>query len=430
MNEKIEKLKANPSFCSAPWVHVHSLPDGNIIPCCIWDYEDYQSDRKKFGNINNSESMLAALNNAGFKELRKKFLNGEHVPGCVRCYDREKYNVTSSMRHWFNSYTIDTEQVEQNILQTKDDGTIDNVNIRYVDIRFGNICNLKCRMCSHGLSSTWYEETGDLPDDLQWGGRSKTKFVHTDCYDKLDPYLKDVKEIYFAGGEPFLYPEHLKILDRLVELGNTNCVLKYNTNLTTLKYKGRNFIDVWKNFPNVAVGASIDGMEDTVEYIRTNLVWKEFEENFNLVKTQAPHVHISPSITIGILNIEKFADFEKYCLLNGWHGDRAFSLNYIMDPKYMNIQYLPIWYKQKMIKSLEDHIDWLKEKNITGFHYSKIVELISRLEDNTVSQFEIEEKIKRLKYALDTYDITGNLNWKKSLPHIVEFFDRYEKESY
>lgn len=431
--EKYDNLKKNNSFCLVPWVHLHALPNGNVQPCCIWDYGEYRKEPKKFGNINDTDTVLEMLNHESFKQLRKNFLKGEKVAGCSRCYDRER-SITStnekSMRQWMNDF-FRNEKTEKIVLETSEDGTIFETDIQYLDIRFGNICNLKCRMCGHDLSSTWYEELTKISELENWP-KPKNKFIHVDCYDKIEPVLGSVKEIYFAGGEPFLYPEHLKILDKLVEIGNTKCSIKYNTNLTTLQYKGRSLIDVWKNFPYVAVGASIDGMEDTVEYIRTNLNWKSFEQNFDIVKKEAPHVRISPSPTIGILNIEKFAEFEKFCIKKGWYDNRMFSLNYIMTPLHFNIYYLPKWYKEKLIKIYQDHLNWLKENNVNerSSNYTKIVELISRLSLEDISNEEIEKQMLILKQTLDTYDITGNLNWKKSLPHIVKLLQDHESMVY
>jgi hypothetical protein len=44
--------------------------------------------------------------------------------------------------------------------KTKDDGSIDTEDfpVVYYDLRFGNFCNLKCRMCGPTDSSAWYDD--------------------------------------------------------------------------------------------------------------------------------------------------------------------------------------------------------------------------------------------------------------------------------
>lgn len=423
--EKIEALKNNPSFCSAPWVHIHSLPDGTLQPCCLWDYSVYKASKEKFGNINEN-SVQEILLNDSFNELRKKFLLGETVDGCSRCYDREKTQAeqNSSMRNFFNNFFIDSDEIEEYILNTNDDGSLNELNIKYLDIRFGNICNLKCRMCGHGLSSSWYEEELEILGEQSGRHGPKQKFIHSDCYDKIEQYLPYVKEIYFAGGEPFLYPEHLKMLDKLIEVGNTNCSIKYNSNMTTLKYKGRSFIDVWKNFPNVYIGASIDDMGDVVEYIRTNSSWEILRQNYEEILNKCPHVRINVSPTIGILNLETYSKFERFYLSNKWSSYPNWY-NYVMWPQNQNIYYLPEWYKKKIILIYKDQIEWLKQHDFLDF-VPRVNELITRLEiENNIDDDVINEKIKSLHGLLILYEKTANLDWQNSLPHIKSFLDEH-----
>ena len=418
---QLNEVKRTPHFCAAPWIHLHAVPEGNVQPCCIWDYGVYMDDTDRFGNINGRTSVLDIMNHDGFKDLRKKFLNNEYEPGCTRCYDREETTDDShSLRTWMNNTFADDEM----LTNTQADDTLDYIKIKYIDIRFGNICNLKCRMCGHGLSSTWFEEEGTIAD-INGHSKPDTKFIHLDSYELIEPYLEYVEEIYFAGGEPLLYPEHLKMLNRLDELGRWDVKLKYNTNLTTLKYKGTDFIDVWKKFKWVHIGASIDATGDTVEYIRTKLNWDVFCANFTRIKHEAPHVSVTPSPTIGILNLEKFVEFEQFALKEDWYAATPFSLNYIMQPDYMNIYNLPLWYKQEIITQLNAHIIWCDSHGVVGYNVSKIDELITRL-SQPHDEVEINRCMVALEKNLNMWDITGNLNWRTALPHIERLISTHK----
>ncbi len=421
---KYDEYIKKPNFCAAPWIHLHVLPDGITQPCCIWDYSVHYDNPNRFANINDYDTVHNLLNSNGFKELRKTFAFTDNMEaGCTRCYDRERNNGPS-MRNWFNTTFVNDATIKS-IETTTDTGEISDPTVQYLDIRFGNICNLKCRMCGHGLSSSWYEESNKIAELKGWH-TAKEKFIHVDCYDKIEPLLGNITEIYFAGGEPTLYPEHLMILDKLIEIGNTDLSIKYNSNLTTLKYKGRYFIDVWKHFKNVNIGASIDGMSDTVEYIRTNSKWSEIVENFNSIKREAPHVRIAPSPTIGVLNIEDFHEFEKFAIENGWYENMMFTLNYVMIPMEMNIYVLPIWYKEKLIKIYQDHIEWLNNRNVSD-QTDKIYELIDRLKVNDYSEEEIDKYMNKLEQQLDMFDITGNLNWRKKIPLVYNMLEEHKR---
>tara|TARA_B100001094_G_scaffold179312_1_gene173611 strand:+ start:5509 stop:6906 length:1398 start_codon:yes stop_codon:yes gene_type:complete len=422
--EKFNRMKKNGSFCSAPWLHVHSLPAGHIMPCCMWDYGVFKEKPFRYGNMRNVKNMTEVLNNDEFKKLRLQMMAGEKIEGCIRCYDREGTAPDGmdadgySMRGWFNQRFFDEKHDTANmidyIMETQPDGSLNEIKIRYLDIRFGNICNLRCRMCGHGLSSSWYDE-----EKVIHPRPGIEKFIHTDCYDKIEEYLPHVTEIYFAGGEPFLYPEHLKMLDKLIEIGNTTCAIKYNTNLATLKYKKRSLLDVWKHFPNVHIGASIDDMEDTVEYIRTNMKWKDFKENFERVRKECPHVGITAAPTLGVLNIETYPDFDKFQIENGWTSGHH-AINYIMAPDEMNIYYMPTWYKDKLIRKYEKHRDWIHNTiGVPNKHALRILEILKRLKADHATLEDIDIMMDRLKHKLEKYDVTAGLNWKEALPHIA-----------
>ena len=65
-------LEKSNSFCIAPWVSIHTWPDGKTYPCCLWNSRD------PIGNVNN-EPLDKIWNNKRMKETRKAFLKGEKL---------------------------------------------------------------------------------------------------------------------------------------------------------------------------------------------------------------------------------------------------------------------------------------------------------------------------------------------------------------
>jgi radical SAM protein with 4Fe4S-binding SPASM domain len=426
MNKRIDELKQTDTFCSAPWSHLHVLPEGDVLPCCMWDYGVYE-DGGRFGNINDYDDIQDLFNNERFRELRQSFLSNKSVDGCHRCYHKEKFNRWSSFRTFMNGDKILTEDVERTVMSTHADGSIDDITVTYLDIRFGNICNLKCRMCGHHLSSTWYDELV-REAEITGGSAPDQKFVHVDCYDKIEPFLDSVTEIYFAGGEPTLYPEHLRILDHLVEIGNTDLHIRYNTNMSSLKYKGRDFIDVWQNFSHVSIGASIDDQGAVVSYIRTGLDWERVCNNMSRLITEAPHVRTVITPTIGILNLETFPAFHQFAIENGWCSADRYSIGYVDWPQYMNIRNLPEWYQQEMIRVYMQHREWLAD-HAAKYHVNDpehsltlIDELIARLQVPADKQ-TVQEALATLRARLSLWEQTATLDWQTDLPHIKRLLE-------
>jgi MoaA/NifB/PqqE/SkfB family radical SAM enzyme len=423
MNNDINDIITNKSFCLAPWVHTHILPTGNAYPCCFWDYGQ---SHVNFGNINDEKTIQTLMNGENFKKIRKDFIEGTRVAGCNRCYKHEDSGQNfGSMRSWFNDNYAD-DNVIKSVMDSKNkDGYIDNIQIRYLDIRFGNICNLKCRMCGHGLSSSWYEEDKAAVEQRS-GIFNKEKFIHTNCLDEVMKYLPYLDEIYFAGGEPFLYPEHLPILEKLIELGKTDVRIKYNSNLTTLTYKGVYILDVLSKFSKVSIGASIDSKDSPGEFIRTGLKWKIFEENYNTIMTKYPHINLLPSPSIGILNIESFIDFNKYCVNNGWiNGHVPFIPNFVAWPQIQNISILPDWYKKKVEEMYLAHIEWLKTHPNQKASISQIqgmYNIINFMYSNSIDTKYHEKYLVELWERLWSWNDIAGLDWTNQLPGVWNFF--------
>lgn len=98
----------NKTFCTYPWTSLTFLKNGKTKICGANRDKDYDpSDDRK-----NTEIL---------KEARVKMLNGEPVPGCEFCYEREKNDYWNTKRK--ESLKIWGKWKEEFIGQTSGDGT-------------------------------------------------------------------------------------------------------------------------------------------------------------------------------------------------------------------------------------------------------------------------------------------------------------------
>ena len=201
------------TFCILPWIHFYSNPDGNVLPCCIGNH------KLPLGNVQQN-TIQEIWNSEQYKTMRLKMLAGERCGECVSCYQNEDAGV-HSFRQTSNR---DYEEFLNFADETNPDGSLDVMKLKYLDIRWSNICNFKCRSCSSTYSSSWATEDNK-------NGQSKKVFIfaggnsNDNLYEQIKPYLSEVKEIYFAGGEPLLMDKHYEILDHLVSTNNTDIKL-------------------------------------------------------------------------------------------------------------------------------------------------------------------------------------------------------------
>ncbi len=422
---KLDDLMNNGAFCTAPWVHIHSWPNGQLLPCCLADYHVARGDAQ-FDNLNEM-SIFDAMNSSGQKKTREQMLNGISPDICSRCTMHERENRDNvSMRGDYNRRFHNERTLDIVENHTLEDGTLTKLDVQDFDIRFGNICNLTCRMCGHNCSSSWYEETVQMNKD-NGGDYLVPKFVYVELWDDLKQYLDNVTSVYFAGGEPLLYKEHLQILDYFIEHGKTDVHLRYNTNLTSLSYKGKDIVEYWKQFPNVGIGASIDGMENVVEYIRTGTKWPELRDNLARVKQDAPHITLWPQIAVGVLNIDHIPEFWDWVIETDI-ASIGFNPNFITHPDYQNLKEMPEWWRLEKITLIEQYINSLRERGYNNHcpGFEAVVSYMSAGADNDTGNTMLGKTFSMLDY----FDKSTGMTWQHDLPAMKTLYDRVNNASY
>jgi organic radical activating enzyme len=235
----------------------------------------------------------------------------------------------------------------------------------YWDIRFSNLCNLKCRSCGHIFSSQWYQDQAKLAGPewkarntvLNYAGRTET-----DMWNQLEPHLDYVEQIYFAGGEPLLMEEHYRILDELVRRKRFDVRLIYNTNFTYTDLKGRSVFEYWQQFDSVAVGASLDAAGGRGEYIRKGTDWNTVVENRREMMRVCPKVDFYISPTLSIMNAWHLPDFHRDWVEAGLIRAQDLNVNILQDPAHYRIDIAPAEYKQQLTALYREHINWLSKQ--------------------------------------------------------------------
>jgi hypothetical protein len=319
------------------------------MPCCVAD------SNMPVADIKNDESIIQMMNSEDFKKIREKMLVDEPVAACKRCYDLELMG-TWTMRQSHNKRR-GLEYVDMIAKNTENDGTLAEFQMKYMDLRFSNMCNMKCRSCGPGCSSLWSQEFVDERGVDVYEEYFKTRKIVINSAEemgfmnKLKPYLKDVLEVYFAGGEIIITPEHYECLDYWIENGLTDQVeLTYTTNFSSLKYKDKDLIGYWKKFPQLKVWASLDASGDVAEAIRKGTDWDRIIKNIKTLREQVPHAQFQITPTISIWNIFDFHIFFDYMVSEGLIDDKTSSprFNLATNPWYANIMILPVPVKNRL----------------------------------------------------------------------------------
>lgn len=399
--EYSKKINRHEAFCVLPWMHLYVGTDGNVLPCCHADHQF------PMGNIMHAP-LEDIYKSDQFNKLRHNMLSGQRSKECARCYTQEDAGLQSSR---IASNTRWNTVLAQHLDQS---GKIEQFQPVYLDIRLNNICNLKCRMCSGYFSSAIAQEETKLFNSPEFVNSALHLKQRKENLEKILNYVPFAEKVYFAGGEPLLTSEHYDIMQKLIDTGNTNVEIYYNTNFTTLKYRDISVLQLWEKFSNIRIGASLDAHGRVAEYVRHGCKWNDIEINLQLLKQQCPHVKFVVTSTVGLLNVESLVELQK-----NWHNELKldisnFSLSVMTSPAHLTLTVLPEPHKKRLQDLIEKHILWCEQNgaNKLAGQWQDVLTYMWT-ED---SSYRLEE-FRRLTRVMDRY---RNENLIKSIPELQD----------
>tara|TARA_B100000401_G_scaffold436293_1_gene379508 strand:+ start:842 stop:2131 length:1290 start_codon:yes stop_codon:yes gene_type:complete len=405
-----ELLIDSDSFCMLPWMHLHAFPDGRAYPCC------FALDKLHVGNVNEN-SMEEVFNGEKMRKMRLNMLSNKKSRECAKCYDQEDSGFfslrLSSNKHFGHNIGM--------VENTKPDGTADFI-IKYWDIRFSNLCNMACRSCGTWFSSNWYEDhkklTGAPPNHakIMRAGRNSN-----DIWEQLLKQFDHVEQFYFAGGEPIIMPEHLRILRELDKRKMYHVRLIYNTNFSKSKFKGTDIFELWNKFDSVSIGASLDAEGPRAELMRKGTVWEETVANRKRMLEVCPQVDFYISATVGLSNALHVPDFHKNWVEQGLIKPQDFNFNLLQYPLWQRMDLLPANEKEKVTAKYKSHIEWLKSQD----HLTRASKGFESALD-WMNKKDMSRHLPTFIGETRKYDKIRNENFTDVFPEWKELFKQYE----
>ena len=362
--EEIKKLAEGDAFCILPWIHMHPWPDGRVFTCCLSEHD------APIGNLNEMD-LDECYNSDNMKSFRLDMLDNKKVSNCNRCYELEEVGHDTLRKRSNDEFIFEKYGLHEDkspiVQKTKLDGSLDEVHLTYMDIRFSNICNMRCRTCGPDLSSQWFEEAVDS----KFNRTPEQKILqirkgNTAFMEQFDPYLHTVEKIYWAGGEPLLMDEHWYIMNKLVEMGRTDVRIFYNTNFSKLTYKQEDAVELWKKFEHVSIGASLDAGWEKGEYLRKGTIWSDTMANRERLKQELPQHDFNISCTVSIFNVLDVCDFyRKLCEIE-FIEPKDFGVNILLGKHVHRATVLPLHMRQRAIEQIKETLAWIEGKDQVG----------------------------------------------------------------
>jgi len=346
------------TFCILPWMHLATNASGNLRVCCnSTPGKNFitKPDGKPYKL--NRDNLEEAWNSETYTTIRKRLLNNERPEMCQRCFREEDAGVRSSRQAWNDKWQEDKEY------------TIDApFDIKYVDLRLGNLCNLKCRMCNPYASNMWVKEwnlVSDALDPAEYERLSKMDWPEDKkTWENLFSIAHTVDEIYLTGGEPTVIKEQQKLLDYFIDNDTAkNIRLKYNTNLVLLPDW---LIERWSHFKRVQLNCSIDAVGELDTYIRHPSKWEKVVKNFESI-TKLPNANVEIHCTVQMYNILYLDDLIDWAL----PYNVKIYFNILNHPEELNIRVLPTDLKQEAEKRLQPYLHLEKVDGIIKYMWAE-----------------------------------------------------------
>lgn len=352
------------TFCPLLFQHLATHPHGGVTHCCIADHRKAISssrDGDRYYNLNR-DTVHDTMNSESYRAARLQVLDNKMPAACMRCYREEKRGVKSKRLVEIENYPEYTVEVAQSV--TDSDGYMADVQLDFVELRLGNVCNVACRTCNPASSSKWRNDYDKLQNSLTFKLTSYDTMEgfrwpeREEFWEDLLQHCDRVKTFYINGGEPTLIKQHFKFLQRLADMGKTDIKLWYNINMTNMN---EDIIDIWRQFKHVKVSCSIDDLGKRNEYIRYPTKWDDVMRNFLRLKEEDFELDVTQ--TVSWMNYSTLDEF--WDLFYNKHGVWVHH-NYVYDPDILSPSVLP--------KSIRDKIH---EKFSKTFDENRLQELTS-----------------------------------------------------
>ena len=325
------------SNCILPWISLETTPLGGARPCCLYTKELPDIDLT-------TQTLDDAFNSKEMQDLRRSFRNDEKPDGCERCWMEEDAGKKSKREYMLEKF--------KDVKVDYDSDTSDT--LQFLDLKLGNICNLKCRICGSWSSSKWAQEEiaqyGKENIATEWLSKGSWPRRSKKFWEHIDTILPTIKYFEFTGGEPFLIKQHFDLLQRAVDKGYSNEIdIHYNTNGTQFPKQ----YEVWKTFKHVQIAFSIDNVGERFEYERDGANWSNVNENikkFRKLKEQGYPFSFQICVTWNIQNIYYMKELLQWAETS---GITDIHFNLMHDPEEFSLSKIPYSSKSKVMLELQ-----------------------------------------------------------------------------
>ena len=404
----------NSTFCILPFIHLSANARGECRLCCESPAGILKKNSEKYKL--GVDKIQDIWNSPHYQKVRQKMLAGEKPSECRNCYDQEKRGAISKRLRDNNLYSQHIDSVQR-------ENFVFNQPV-FLDLRFGNKCNLKCRMC-HPVSSSFIakEVHGKWSRDSSYFSyyEGNSHNLNQPWYDSnrfkqdIEKLLPQLERVYFAGGEPTINPEFYRFLKTCVEKDYAkNITLSVNTNFFRVKDE---FFDFLGHFKKAVITLSIDAIGRRAEYIRHPSRWEAVEKNILKLLSSKTNIIVSINCVVSIMNLFYLDDLFDYIisLRKRYCKEIDVLLDPLYDPEHLKICILPLHMKHLAAQKIKK----IFEKDLSQYDRTCLESILKFL----FSEPENPKKLSVFKEYTLELDHLRNENFSETFGELRELVE-------
>ena len=398
--------KYNKSFCIKPFTEYCNSTSNSLTLCCISDsYEKLDQDADLLDTFYNHQLL---------QNTREKMLKGKYIEECKSCYERERHKGISPRITYTNDMPL-------NIVE---DAFAGNIELVSLDLKFGNVCNQGCVMCSPLVSSFLAKE------------QNKEAFLYnTENLAKLKNNAKNIIRFKTTGGEPMLQPGFEKSIDILLEHGSpatTDFITVTNGTVDICK-----LFTKMKKFKSFKVNYSLDAVnEETYKFVRYPGNFRKVKNNhiklLDLIQKDLDDkkyddnshtVEITFNVTLHIFNIHEIENIAKYIsdLANKYNVEITFMFDYVDEPEHQTPSLLD---KNILLTYIKNAAKVLAQSNLIKEDVDNTISVLYSIAENCDYVENKQEKIDKLKEQIEYFKKIRKLDAYEIVPHLKSMLQR------
>lgn len=407
------------TLCAIPFVSMMVNTDTTIRYCCMVK-GSANKIKKEDGSFYTIKDQFVkdAWNSQDMKDIRLSMINGEKVAGCSTCYLQEESGRISNREHANSEWKW--RLGEENLLEIINNSEINfghvNTDIVYLDLRLGNLCNLKCRMCNPWNSSQILKEHIELDQkneeysklfkktfgkfpielakELEW-------FESDVLWDQVISLIPNLKKVYMTGGEPTLIDHNFKFMQECIDQERQDIVLFFNTNCTNINKK---FLSLVEQFDEININASLDGTGIINDYIRAPSKWEQISSNIEKL-AQLSNVKLGVTPTVQVYNVFNLVSILEWVdeLNQKYNKDIFVDFLINVHPYHLSVTVLPEELRNQARIDLENYRDTRMPKSIHSMTLNSIEGIIGLLKKESPADYQ--EQLLNLKIHTKSLDV-------------------------